>query len=925
MDARPTPSPDALLAHRVWVREVARRLARNAFDADDLEQDTWLAALRAGPSDGPGIRAWFARVARNRSHEVHRGDAHRASREERVARGEATASTASLVEQAEAHRRVVDAVLALPEPLRETVLLRYFEGLPPRDVAARTGAPVETVRTRLKRAAELLREKLGGARRDSTSWLGAIAPLLGPSPRTPLPVSTVTIAGGLAVKAAAKVAVVVLVLAGVAWWAWRESVGGGSADVSAPEQAATAGALPESSPADATRRRARGTSADDADLTPATSASEPAAATAPRNQRPAIARVSGRVLLPDGTPAAGAAVRMPPPYGERWAETGADGRFALDVVWRGARVPVWVVLPGWRAPAIQPLHIAAGDDLTLPDVQLAADSWVEIRGRVRSLADLPVEGAVVKVCWPASFESIQHMNEAADPPLYQLLAAAWSAGDTPPKLAELRNRSAVAGADGRFHLSVPASVLRVGLTARAPRHLPGFVTEFPLDRAEEEVDIALRPLPRARGQVVDAPTGDPVAGAGIGFFVPGRDPPPARTDAAGRFDITAPEDVQIFLVSVEAEGFVTRSLEPRGSDEVPLRILLYPRRPITGRVEMSDGTPVEGAYVWAKRPGAPTSEKPYSSSAYTDADGRFALEYLTDDHYGVTVSVGDRATSAFLGTELHDVRGGTTDLLIVVKRAAQVSGRVVRPDGTPVQGASVGAWRDGKAVGARTDEEGRFVLRGVPPGSCRVTVSPGSAPAIGFLSWERDEVQAGTTDLDVVVDPGESFAGIVVDEAGHPIVGRRVRAVPAGSDGFYDHGGPESIADGDGRFTIRGLRPGAYRLQLDEVHYGAPEWWLLGGESVRSGATDLRLVATAGGSISGIVVDGEGAPSKRDQVWALWTPAAKNGRQVLTDDQGRFELRGLPPGRTYTIVTRHGRVHDIAPGTRNLRLAPQPR
>jgi RNA polymerase sigma-70 factor (ECF subfamily) len=67
-------------------------------------------------------------------------------------------------------RAVVDAVLALPEPCRVAVLLRFFDELPPREIAERVGAPVETVRTRIKRGIELLRTRLAGQ-------LGAIAGL----------------------------------------------------------------------------------------------------------------------------------------------------------------------------------------------------------------------------------------------------------------------------------------------------------------------------------------------------------------------------------------------------------------------------------------------------------------------------------------------------------------------------------------------------------------------------------------------------------------------------------------------------------------------------------------------------------------------------------------------------------------------------
>src|SRR5262249_56992245 len=66
----------------------------------------------------------------------------------------------------------------LDEPFRTAVLLRFFEGLPPADVAVRTGVPLETARSRLRRALELLRSALDAdAHGDRRAWLVALAPL----------------------------------------------------------------------------------------------------------------------------------------------------------------------------------------------------------------------------------------------------------------------------------------------------------------------------------------------------------------------------------------------------------------------------------------------------------------------------------------------------------------------------------------------------------------------------------------------------------------------------------------------------------------------------------------------------------------------------------------------------------------------------
>ncbi len=186
MEHTPTsPIPfDELLGHRAWVRNLARSLVRDQATADDVEQQTWLAALRNPPSERASVRAWFATVVRNSVRERGRAQGRRTRRETVVARPEGqpgTADVADVVARAESHKRVVLAVMDLPEPYRRTVLLRFFEDLPPRDVAARMGAPVETVRTRTRRALALLRECMDVQEKgDRRAWKRALAPLLLP-------------------------------------------------------------------------------------------------------------------------------------------------------------------------------------------------------------------------------------------------------------------------------------------------------------------------------------------------------------------------------------------------------------------------------------------------------------------------------------------------------------------------------------------------------------------------------------------------------------------------------------------------------------------------------------------------------------------------------------------------------------------------
>jgi RNA polymerase sigma-70 factor (ECF subfamily) len=162
-----TPTPELLLQDAAWLRGLAKKLASPADRADDLVQDVSLAALQAPAARTIG-RPWLAAVAGNLSRLFHR----RAHREQRrllrLARPAASPSAAELVEQAELQQRAVAAVLALPPVYRDTVLMRFLHGMSLEQTSARLRLPIETVRTRQRRALALLRERLmpdGGGER----------------------------------------------------------------------------------------------------------------------------------------------------------------------------------------------------------------------------------------------------------------------------------------------------------------------------------------------------------------------------------------------------------------------------------------------------------------------------------------------------------------------------------------------------------------------------------------------------------------------------------------------------------------------------------------------------------------------------------------------------------------------------------------
>jgi RNA polymerase sigma-70 factor (ECF subfamily) len=167
----------ALVQHEAFVRELARVLTRSSAEADDVAQEVLLHTLERSPGAAEGLRAWLASSTRRIAWNLRRSERRRKARERHAARPESlTDPTTALA----ARQLLVDAVLALDEPFRRTIILVHDQGLTAGEIAAREGVPPSTVRTRLHRAHGLLRRQLE-ARGLDRSALSAVAAVGGRS------------------------------------------------------------------------------------------------------------------------------------------------------------------------------------------------------------------------------------------------------------------------------------------------------------------------------------------------------------------------------------------------------------------------------------------------------------------------------------------------------------------------------------------------------------------------------------------------------------------------------------------------------------------------------------------------------------------------------------------------------------------------
>jgi len=275
-----------------------------------------------------------------------------------------------------------------------------------------------------------------------------------------------------------------------------------------------------------------------------------------------------------------------------------------------------------------------------------------------------------------------------------------------------------------------------------------------------------------------------------------------------------------------------------------------------------------------------------------------------------------------------------------------LAGRVVGPDGAPVDGAGVSLREGARPVWTWTSSDGSFSLPELEPGSKRVLVTalglqatafdveldPG-APAPVVLKLERPIVAPGVPqelalqDLRGQVDLGP-LAGA---DSGYELLLRPLLSPSDLAGGF-----PRRVSvDGAGLFEAPLLQEGDYRVILLAPHDrggSGPDLLSTGEDDVitlrhgADGATgEVRLVSLAG-SIQGTVMapasadDGgdrpvRGALIRAEPLTEVEAAAgdssvvleADDFRATRTDPEGRFVLLDLRPGR-YRVTVVAGRA-----------------
>jgi RNA polymerase sigma-70 factor (ECF subfamily) len=952
-EASPHSAEQELLQQVRWIQGVAFAILRDQELAQDVSQEVLLKALSGERRKGRVLRAWLAAVTRNASISLLRERNRREAREFRAAQPEELAAIRNPLEILEAHESLTKAIHVLPADAREIILLRFFENLDFPAIAQRVGIREDAARVRLHRALGLLRNALS---RKESGWQSWCALALPAGTSHLLPASS-RIAELLLMKAAKPVAFVLaaglLLLALIFGPNWRET------NIASPDPATPLAAAP-TAPAAADA----GTSAAEPALerSAAPTADSAAAWTIRGQVRVASGGTEGgfrvRAILHDGyddecpilaetvltsAPDGGITWSIDPPaqatYVSMRPEAKGVGYGDARLILKGKDPPqdLELVVIHWTTPFSGVVRNEAGEPIPGALVRGGRDPATtdgegryEVMGRAGTgdqyfyaEADGYAQQRVI-ISTPASGPGVADFVLNRE---FTISGRVLDENGAPVEGAAVDTfgpylNTVQTDAEGAFELRhLPLREATHHLYARKKGYVEAVAEVQGANRPAAVQNLMLKRGTRLEGRVL-GPDGAPLEGANlyVGF----------SPSAYNRLDTVSHEN-GIFVFPSVPEGRQTLVAQYPGlaSDrrvlnlaaDVPLiagmDIVLAAGHFVAGLVVDEAGGPL--AQVWI----SVRHKREYiDGRSQTDADGRFRLEGLPAEDASLELY-----GEGLIRLEVPLLKPDQENLMVTMMAAGSLQGRVVDDStGLPIQdfriqsfyppqlatgeratsGNSLGNWdgsgriihsEDGSWSSDAELEIGRFI-------GIEVQAS-GYSPARmeKVLVTQRPEQNI----LEFRLMPGAALRGTVLPRSGgSPVSNATVSVLREEQLQPGAEGGPSPIAavtDEQGIFEFHDLPAGKIFLRVVHADWmpkvEGPIEILTGGQNAES-----TVYLDAGSTLRGRALSPSGEPLADLEVVAHGHKVQNLPRyqaQGRTDQNGRFDIPHLPPGR-YEIV-----------------------
>ncbi|MBP7779184.1 MAG: carboxypeptidase regulatory-like domain-containing protein [Acidobacteria bacterium] len=223
-----------------------------------------------------------------------------------------------------------------------------------------------------------------------------------------------------------------------------------------------------------------------------------------------------------------------------------------------------------------------------------------------------------------------------------------------------------------------------------------------------------------------------------------------------------------------------------------------------------------------------TAHGPVTVETVSGSDGQYAFTALPDGKYEVSVTLPDGRHGLLTPKPSTATLAGAHALWTRDFRAEVdgfVTGAVVDEGGRAVGGAPI--FLDAQPRSSdpadlafwigKTDGEGRYEFRGVPPGYYVVTIDEPFAPAYARTADGAEELTVGFADrlelAPLVAMRGATvpIGGVVVDATGRPVEST-IHVEILGPLGPYPRSGSMEESDAAGRFRLRLIRGRRYRF-----------------------------------------------------------------------------------------------------------------